>query len=235
MIFLFKQPQVLNKKMYATYDNFTYYTNDHGFIWHINNGKSEPYPRELDIVKRWIQTSKRSNIMIDVGGHIGTTSLPYSRLFDKVYTYEPNPESYQFLTTNIRINNVTNITPKHCGVGSRSSKCKVVLHGGNNSGCFYTQDSEEGIDVITLDQELYDNPYSIDFIKIDTEGSELYVLQGGEQLIKTYKPLIQVETNQCSEQYFKYSSDAIYSWLFNIGYTIFDSDQNNPFFIYHNA
>jgi hypothetical protein len=31
--------------MIASYDNLSYYTNDESFIWHIENGKCEPYPR----------------------------------------------------------------------------------------------------------------------------------------------------------------------------------------------
>ena len=47
--------------------------------------------------------------------------------------------------------------------------------------------------MISLDSVDFND--KIDFIKIDTEGSELYVLQGAKSIINHHKPLIQVETN----------------------------------------
>ena len=40
--------------MLASYDGLSYYTNDEAFIWHINNGLCEPYPRELNLVKSYL-------------------------------------------------------------------------------------------------------------------------------------------------------------------------------------
>ena len=37
---------------------------------------------------------------------------------------------------------------------------------------------------------------SVDFIKIDTEGWEYNILKGGENTIKQYKPIIQLEWNE---------------------------------------
>ena len=41
--------------MIGTYDNLSYFTDDSSFIYHINNGISEPYPRELSIVKKYLE------------------------------------------------------------------------------------------------------------------------------------------------------------------------------------
>ena len=37
--------------MIGNYDNLSYFTDDSSFMYDINNGISEPYPRELSIVK----------------------------------------------------------------------------------------------------------------------------------------------------------------------------------------
>ena len=64
----------------ATWDGFTYLVEDESFKWHIDNGHSEPYKRELEIVKSYLSDFPEcKNIFIDVGAHIGTTALPYSR------------------------------------------------------------------------------------------------------------------------------------------------------------
>lgn len=217
----------------ASYDNLKYRTDDASFFWHINNGFSEPYPRELAIVKRYLSMfPTRNNTCIDVGGHIGTTSLPYSRLFKNVVAYEPNKVSYNFFVENIALNNISNVSLHNKGVFNKSTYCTVVPHAGGNSGCYYitecSPDTLNSIAVVKLDEEQLPSP--IDFMKIDTEGSEFYVLEGASKVIKRWKPLIQVETNSSSEKYFGYSKSKIYEFLLNLQYQPFDDDGNNPFF-----
>jgi FkbM family methyltransferase len=217
--------------MTATYDGITYCTDDDSFKWHIENGKSEPYPRELQIVKNYLlKYPDRCQMFIDVGGHIGTTSLPYSRLYEHVIAFEPNKKSFDFFLKNIQLNNITNVVCFNQGVLDKKSMCKVVKHG-DNSGCYYIRENlEEGaVEVIRLD-DLDLSGHRIDFIKIDTEGSELFVLQGALEIIKRDHPLINVETNHCSQRYFKYNKEKIYELLYSMGYQILDDDGNNPIF-----
>jgi len=58
----------------------------------------------------------------------------------------------------------------------------------------------------------------LDFIKIDVEGSELFVLQGGKQIITKFRPVILVEI---SEENFKaagYTSAAVEMFFKEINY-----------------
>lgn len=223
---------LLTFRMNASWDGFKYILDDPIFVWHINNGRTEPYPRELGIVKSYLERYPScSNTCIDVGGHIGTTSLPYSRLFKEVLAFEPNTTSYNFLTANIALNGCKNVSVVNKGVFNKSGSCKVVKHG-ENSGCYYIKEcakEEEGaIDVVKLDDLEYKAP--VDFIKIDTEGSELFVLEGARWLLSTYQPLVQVETNYCSTNYFGYEKERIYEFMKSLDYKIFDDDGCNPLF-----
>ena len=218
----------------ASYDNLTYYTDDDIFIWHINNGRSEPYVRELDIVKFYLHAHpSRNNTFIDVGAHIGTTSLPYSRLYKHVLGFEPNSQSYDLFLKNIEENSVTNITPFNKGVFNKTMNCKVVRHG-ENSGCYYIkecdQNETDSIEVIRLDDMHIME--QVDFLKIDTEGSELQVLEGAVELIKKNRPLIQVETNYCSTWYFGYDQTSIYKFMEDLEYNILHNDGHNPIFYF---
>lgn len=220
--------------MIAEYDNIRYMTDDSNFLWHINNGMSEPYPRELEIVKKYLDIYPTcNNTFIDVGGHIGTTSIPYAKLFKNVIAFEPNKKSYNFFVENIKNNNINNITLYNKGVFNKNTNCKVIQHEGGNSGCFYikecNENDENSIEVVKLDDIISDN-YIIDFLKIDTEGSELYVLEGAINIITKYKPLIQIETNVCSNKYFGYDKEKIFEFMYKNNYKIFDTDDNNPLF-----
>ena len=219
--------------MTASWDGFTYTLDDPVFIWHINNGRTEPYPRELGLVKSYLERfPERNNTFIDVGAHIGTTALPYSRLFKHVIAYEANSNTYKFLIENIKSNSVNNVTAYNKGVHNKTSNCTVVYHG-VNSGCYYIKESEKSdlsVDVVRLDDAEYTS--SVDFIKIDTEGSELRVLEGGLETIKQYKPFIQVETNECSSRYFGYGKERIFEFMKSLDYSVFDDDGTNPLFYF---
>ena len=220
-------------KLTAKYDGLSYKTNDASFQYHINNGISEPYPDFIALVKKYLNMFPYKNrTYIDVGSHIGTTALPYSRLYDNVYAYEPNLEMYEFLTENVNINNVNNIKTKNIAISDEFCKINVRKHG-SNSGCFYIEKKDDGeIDCITLDSENIEN---VDYIKIDTEGSELLVLKGSVETIKKYKPLIQVEINGLSDRLFNTKKDDILDFLFEMNYKIFETISNNVFLYCPNA
>jgi FkbM family methyltransferase len=205
----------------ASFDGFTYFTNDPSFAWHINNGKSEPYtPDEKSIVERFLFLfPERNRTYIDVGAHIGTTVLPYSRLFKTVYAFEPNSESYNLLEQNVKLNNINNVIMKNVGISNKNTNGELIKHG-DNSGCYYFKENTEGtVKSIILDEQLISD---VDFIKVDTEGSELLVLQSAEELLKKYKPLIHVEVNGHSEKFFNIKKNELHNYLVSLGFSIFD-------------
>jgi FkbM family methyltransferase len=232
-----------NVELMGQYDSLQYYSDDPVFIWHVDNGQCEPYPRELAIVKSYLREYPECNrTFIDVGGHIGTQSLPYSKLFQKVVAFEPNASSYTFFKKNVEANNARNISVYNQGVYNKTAHCKVIRHSDANSGCFYIRECDandaEAIRVVKLDDvwrtmnmhKKTQETQVVDFIKIDTEGSELYVLEGAVEIIESCKPLIQVETNHTSENYFGYSKERIYEFMWQHNYKVYNDDGNNPLF-----
>jgi FkbM family methyltransferase len=61
----------------------------------------------------------------------------------------------------------------------------------------------------------------LDFIKIDTEGGELHVLQGGERTIKEYRPSILVEIEARHTARYDYAPADLTGWLVERGYTMY--------------
>ena len=70
------------------------------------------------------------------------------------------------------------------------------LHTLGSNVCRFTDIKPIEISTTTLDSFFYDTDTKVDFIKIDTEGYEYYILQGGIKTINKYKPIIQLEWNK---------------------------------------
>ena len=218
----------------ASYDGYKYKCNCNSFKLYINKGLSQPYPRELNIIKSYLEKyPDRNNIYIDIGAHFGTTSIPYSKLYNQIYSFEANKDNYSLLEHNISLNNIKNIRPFNLGIYNKITNCVSHKHD-NNSGSIVMKETDiETVDTIKmLPLDNIDFNESSDFIKIDTEGSELFVLEGAKNTIHKYKPLIQVETNHCSEKFFNYNKKKIYDFMYSMNYKILDDDGNDPIFYY---
>lgn len=223
----------------AKYDNINYLTNDRVFYESIMKGHSEPYPKHLAIVKKYLKMFPNKNkTYIDVGTHIGSTIIPYSRLFEKAIGFEPHSENYKFATHNIRLNSVHNVTIHPYGLFNEECKGTMKMHTGNNSGCYYfsrnVDGKEEGNIICNTLDNVIENTTNIDFIKIDVHGSELFVLQGAKEILLKWKPLIQIETNIHAKNIYGIENKDTIQFLMEFGYRYFDNDLLNPFFYFPN-
>ena len=218
----------------ACYDGYKYKCNCDSFKLYINNGLSQPYPRELNIIKSYLQKyPDRNNTYIDIGAHFGTTSIPYSKLYNQIYSFEANKDNYSLLEHNISLNNIKNIKPFNLGIHNKITNCVSHKHDDNSGSIVMKETDIETVDTIKmLPLDNIDFNESIDFIKIDTEGSELFVLEGAKHTIHKYKPLIQVETNHCSEKFFNYNKKKKNDFMYSMNYKILDDDGNDPIFYY---
>jgi len=203
----------------ATYDNLSYYINDNSFEWHINNGLSKPYGnnKDLDIVIRYLRDHPdRNRTYIDIGSHVGTTILPYSRLFKHAYGYEPHYENFFLAQNNISLNNITNCIIKNCAVSDKNTTGKSIKCG-TNSGCYvFMEDLSSNTRSLRIDDEGIED---VDFIKISIQGGEFYALKGAIHTINTFKPLLQIDTHHLSDIYFDVTSREVNTFISSLGYT----------------
>lgn len=220
----------MSELLTAEYDGIRYTLDCPVFKYHIERGISEPYPNHIRVVRKYLSLFPHKNrICIDVGGHIGTTALPYSRLFEHVYAYEPTSRNYRFLEENVRNNGASNITCINKGIYSEDCRGSILLHG-SNSGCYYFSKQDNGsIECTTLDKGMYTR---VDFLKIDVEGAELFALQGALQTIRTWKPLIHLEINGLSERNYGISESKIFEMMKSLGYLVFERPDPNNYFFY---
>jgi FkbM family methyltransferase len=140
---------------------------------------------------------KRFRVTLDVGAHCGLWTRALARVSDRVYAYEPHPVAYADLletckgSTTFLINAACWITPcrmmLNCFEHPSHSTLLNVHPIPNSAGPMV---SGYEVQTVRLDDEFAEtiDRDRIDFIKIDTEGSEVQVMLGAEKIFS--RPLL---------------------------------------------
>ena len=147
----------------------------------------------IEWVKQFCRTDKN---VLDIGAHTGTYAISLADYCQQVYAFEPQRMTYYALCGGVALSNRTNITCLNIALGSPnqigSGQLKIVSPDGGGSTLLAPSTSvlrQETVTIQTLDQQ---NLNSIGFIKIDVEGNELAVIEGGLETLKrsNYPPII---------------------------------------------
>ena len=199
------------------------------FDMSISAGQHTPYTGEMDIVRRYINETGNKSCFVDVGAHIGTHSIPFSKMFSKVKSFEPCVENFSLLEKNVNINNCINIQIHNTALSDDVRSASVFRHSDHNTGQHQVVDDPNGsIETATLDSYQFEN---VDYIKIDVEGRELDVLKGAQETISLYRPLIQFEIPVMQEQY-QSNLQEIIEFLTYRNYELYEEIHMDMFFRY---
>lgn len=124
---------------------------------------------------------------VDVGANIGYYTLLASRAVGDagvVYAFEPSTAAFGKLRTTLQSNDIANVRAFQLALGSE--ECRLSLGAGpedNFTPSLLTGGGEE-VAVTTLDAFVTEQGIGrIDLIKIDVEGFEPFVLQGGRRVL----------------------------------------------------
>lgn len=174
-------------------------------------------------------SSKRS--VIQAGGHAGLYPIQYSKIFEKVYTFEPNSLNYSCLEENTK--NYKNVLIHNVGLGKEEEIVSMHLSLKNSGAHYVSKKSDldssrhEEIKIISIDSlEIED----CDLIHLDLEGYELFALEGAIDTINHSFPMIVLETTSAMDRY-NYSEKDLGLFLSKYGYTVFKKWENDTVYI----
>ena len=133
---------------------------------------------------------------LDIGSHGGMYSIILKKKFKElnVLSFEPDKQNRYQLYGNIFLNNLENeILIFDYGLSDINKEVSFGLRKeGNRGGKSIKEDGSEKITVKSLDKlSLFENKKC--FVKIDVEGHEKNVIDGGKKFFKNNKCLSQVE------------------------------------------
>jgi FkbM family methyltransferase len=140
--------------------------------------------------------SKDCEIFIDVGAWIGPITLFAAKLYNKVYSFEPDVIAFDELKTNVEINSFTNVELNKYAVSDKKGSIRLgglgSTIGQSTTGVFGDADAFE-IDCDSLRSVFETRKVpSYAFLKIDIEGGEYCLFDDGE-LFRSYTPVILLE------------------------------------------
>ena len=199
-------------------------TEQNAYFWfdkHTSNGFILGFYEEK-LVKILQEHIKAGSVFYDLGAHWGYFSILASAIVKdngKVYSFEPIPYNFARLQKNIGINCTVNIEAFNLAI---SDKEGVSLFSNTEDSFANTYvDSEsrnDGIQVTTIDLNSFISKNEArppDFMKIDVEGAEMDVLNGGKVSIEKYRPVIHLSTH---DKHVKGIDNKCRSWMADIGY-----------------
>ncbi len=178
---------------------------------------------------RQLTTTNRP-VIFDVGANVGQSVRRFQRHFTRpiIHCFEPGTESFEKLYArtakmpDIVLNNIA-LGPMSCSANfmentssNMSSLLKVGPDGWGNVKRTYR------VKVDTLDNYCIANLVDkIDVLKVDTQGFELQVLKGGEQLMRQHRiKLILMELIFCNMYESIPEPDDIYRYLIDRGFSL---------------
>jgi FkbM family methyltransferase len=128
-----------------------------------------------------------TDVAVDVGAMIGYYTVILAKHVGpdgRVYAFEPDPDNFALLGSNIAMNGYDNVTFRQAIVGAEAGTAKLWRAPSNRGDhhAFPTEGRDAvDVDVVALD-DVVDGP--VDLVKIDVQGYESFVLAGMRGLIE---------------------------------------------------
>lgn len=156
----------------------------------------------------WCTTRR---VALDIGAHIGLWTKDLSAHFELVHAFEPVEEFRQCFIRNVAARNVV-LHP--CALGSTSGTVRLKVEAENSGMTHVDAQTDSGVPMRTLDSFGLDN---VDYIKLDVEGFELFVLEGARETLLRCRPVLTVEQKAHGTRYFNVDRHASVDFLKSLG------------------
>jgi FkbM family methyltransferase len=134
-------------------------------------------------------------IAVDVGAHVGMWSHFLAQDFRHVHAFEPVPLFRKCFELNVAQHNVT---LHSFALGRASLPCSLSVDPANSGATHISALGRGGAEIRPLDDFELDE---VDFIKIDVEGFELFVLEGAQETLLRCRPVLIVEQKEFGARY----------------------------------
>jgi FkbM family methyltransferase len=141
---------------------------------------------------------KKFDLAIDAGANYGIMTYHLNSKFSSVRSFEIEPKVRDCLKQNVLNFNLNNVTVHDCGLGDKEFSVSLKYLK-DSFGTRVDPDNVIG-DVPIKSIDSFNLP-ACDFIKIDCEGYEPYIINGAQETINKFRPVILMEDKSLSADY----------------------------------
>jgi FkbM family methyltransferase len=166
-------------------------------------------------IRRVLAGCARRRVAVDAGAHVGMWSYYLARAFERVHAFEPAALMCHCFGQNIEAKNVV---LHQVALGNRSGRAKSELVADNTGASFVSESAEGDVPLKRLDEYRLED---VDFVKVDVEGYERFVLEGARETLLRCRPLVLIEQKPFSERYGVAQYDAL-EYLQSLGAVLVD-------------
>ncbi len=143
-------------------------------------------------------------VFVDVGANVGVFTVKAAKEVGNeglVIAIEPFIESAFRLSHNVGVNGYRNVRVRNFCIGRNTQHARLHLNQGKpNSFSLVPNGNAESISVLSVSLDdlcRWENLERLDYLKIDAEGAEAAILEGGQNAISRFRPIVQVEVTIC--------------------------------------
>ena len=185
-----------------------------GSTYQVYGNSADPYYRDAvnaeasfttmgDVLSRFCPEDAQ---IVDVGANIGLSAMFFSSLLPKakILALEPSRRNFQYLRQNLHQNDLSMIEARQIAASSEVGVLRLHEEPDFGAGSYVVSDRHSAgvsafaieVQAKPLDQVVAEERIErVDFIKIDVEGSELDVLNGMQDTLQRFKPIVFMEIN----------------------------------------
>lgn len=195
---------------------------------------------------------KKGDVVFDIGANIGYYTLIFAKLVGKtgaVHSFEPSIREFASLCENIKLNKYNNIFLNQVAVTNYDGFMKMAIFEDSTFGAYNTIGKpthqivesqvykEEIIKSLSLDTycKIYGS-LTPQLIKVDIEGAELQLINGGTKLLSSPKsPILVIEICEKTLKGTRSSPQAVVEKLRYFGYDLFSIKRNGHLIYYEDG
>lgn len=189
-------------------------------------------PASTRIVQATVKPGMR---ILDIGANFGYFTTLFAHLVGPtghVWAFEPTQHYGSRIATHLRMNHLTErATVSPYGLSDKAFEARISI---DESSATLHQNAPEVTSEQVRFEKLDDVAASlgidqVDLVKIDTDGHELAVLHGAQQLLRRTHPIIFIEFSQANLDLAGSDVRELHAALVDLGYELHSETTGKPF------
>jgi FkbM family methyltransferase len=189
-------------------------------------------PTSVAVINKYV---RQGMTVLNIGANIGCHTLRFAKLVGggKVIAFEPMSYAFKKLKQNVELNNFDNIILEKIALSNENKDNQSVyfyaswplnrsLADTDIHHIHHGRKMSDIVDFVTLDNYVQRKAIKkIDFIKLDVDGYEYKVIQGGVNSIKKFKPDMLIEFVKYTLKEFGDNLESLIDLLDSVGYSFY--------------